>query len=170
MSEELIEFYRARLDENEAAATAAGGFRWESDCEALKADHGPHGVEQIGEFWKVPDNPSDGYISDVDSAAHAARHDPARALREVEAGRKLIAAYEEASAAVDAQAAEQLPPGMPGVAQIGDATGIAQGLIEGYARAPGLPAFAALAIEVQNRAEVYSDHPDWRPEWLVAQE
>jgi hypothetical protein len=129
--EELIEFYRARMHDDERYALGA-----------------------------LNDPASDGQ----------GIHDPARVLREVEAGRKLIAAYEEASAAVDAQAAEYVPDGMPGVAQIGDVTVVAQGLIEGIAGAPSLPVFAALAVEVANRAAVYSDHPQWRPEWLVAEE
>ena len=153
--EELIEFYRARLDDDERYARGALNDP-ASDGQSIRIVDGDLAIK--------PSAASDALT------LHLVRHDPARVLREVQAGRKLIAAYEEASVAVDAQAAEHVPDGMPAVAQIGDVTVVAQGLIEGIAGAPGLPMFAALAVEVANRGAVYSDHPHWRPERLVAQE
>jgi hypothetical protein len=145
MIADVIAFLAARCDECDAAAKRAGGYRWESDDEALKADHGPHGVEQIGEFWKIPDDPANGYVSDPASAAHAALHDPARALREVEADRRLLGLYERAKQYRDRVFAQPEPRSisdeMRAVTQM-------------------------LAVEqvLRFRTAIYSDHPDYRQE------
>jgi Family of unknown function (DUF6221) len=69
-------------------------------------------------------------------AEHIACHDPARALREVEADRKLLAALEEAQ------------PADPHNEQV-DATSWR----------------LALELAVRIRASVYGTHPGYRPEW-----
>jgi len=71
---DLTAFLNARLDEDEVAAKAAADGPWKSS--------GPY-----------VDAPGAGIILQArhtEDAAHAARHDPARALREVEAKRRLI--------------------------------------------------------------------------------
>lgn len=69
-------------------------------------------------------------------AAHIARHDPARALREVEAKRKRLAAYTAARAAADKHGDRYM-------------AGVADGL----------------AVAVKDDASAWSDHPDYRAEW-----
>lgn len=71
---DLTEFLAARLDEDEAAAEAATGHEWVS---ALR--------------WAMDGATRIAEADAVRTAAHVARHDPARTLREVEAGRKFLA-------------------------------------------------------------------------------
>lgn len=76
----IAEFLKARLDEDEAAARAATPGPW------LALDGG---VQSAGDEWQWP-------VADTDSArnredrAHVARHDPARALREVATKRRIV--------------------------------------------------------------------------------
>ena len=76
--DDLAAFLRARLDEDEAAARAAADGPWTSS--------GPY-----------VDAPGAGIIMQArhtEDAAHAARHDPARVLREVEAKRAILAQWQ----------------------------------------------------------------------------
>jgi len=87
VSGDLAAFYGARLDEDEAAAKAC-----ESPSPWKAADH-------ESDTWIVTDADGDPLIYDegtpsLAEAAHIACHDPARVLREVAAGRKLLAAYQ----------------------------------------------------------------------------
>ena len=132
--DDLVAFLAARLDEDEAAATAVRVAR--------SAD--PAFREAAGR-WTLREHPSEsamirdgngnvvvfdeGAPSD-EEAAHIARHDPARALREVEAMREILTAYVKTEAG-------------------------------GY-RGDGWIAFR---FAVETLAEVWSGHPDYRPEW-----
>jgi hypothetical protein len=80
----LAAFYRARLDEDEAAANAATPGEWA----ALDG-----GVMSIANDTQWPVS---GTESDRDRAdrVHIARHDPDSTLRDIEADRLLLAAYE----------------------------------------------------------------------------
>ena len=85
---DLITFFKARLDEIEAAAKAA-----QSPSPWKAATH-------EADSWIVTDATGEPLIFDegtpsLEEAAHIARHDPARTLREVEVKRKLIAEYED---------------------------------------------------------------------------
>ena len=86
--DELIEFYQARLAEDEVAAKTVRQGDWDGDAWA--------------EFG-------------TDVCVHFQRHDPARVLREVEVGQKLIADYEQASEALGEQIAEWEQDAMPTV-------------------------------------------------------
>lgn len=74
---DLVRFLRARLAEDEQAAREAGNRRW------LEEDN-------IISLW--PEREDDGFMSwpTRADARHAARHDPARVLAEVEAKRRII--------------------------------------------------------------------------------
>lgn len=81
----LIEFLEARLAEDEAAALAAGSARW-----AFK-EIDWHDFSR----WTVEDEEDETIVfRDVNgahyAAVHAARHDPARVLREVQAKRAIL--------------------------------------------------------------------------------
>lgn len=75
---ELVDFLRARLDEDERIAEEAGGRRAE---------------------WRLARPLDDAELGDASwlrprELRHAERHDPARVLAEVEAGRVLLQQYE----------------------------------------------------------------------------
>ncbi|WP_432091049.1 DUF6221 family protein [Streptomyces sp. NRRL F-5630] len=78
MTAGLIAFLRARLDEDEAAARAAKPGPWSADGGAVYGIH-----------------PTDGVVDYSESAAHIARHDPARVLAEVEVKRALLELHHE---------------------------------------------------------------------------
>lgn len=79
----LVEFLRARLDEDEQMARAAGeeGSRWTDHYGSVHAED----TDDPG----VPVVYNEGRPTD-EQAAHIARHDPARVLAEVEAKRRII--------------------------------------------------------------------------------
>ena len=121
VSGDLAAFYAARLDEDEWIAQGAA-----------RTDDGYNGS------WLPVYFGSGGFDARVDD--HIARHDPARVLREVAAGRKLLADYELAEAKQPHDDAEYAH---------GYADGIADGLLQA----------------VKHRVSAYGDHPDYRAEW-----
>jgi hypothetical protein len=74
VSDDLISFVRARLDEDEAAARDAAPFYADRDLVAEMVEEG----------------------FDAEVPEHAQRHDPARALREVAAKRAILVMYADA--------------------------------------------------------------------------
>ncbi|MFJ7525155.1 DUF6221 family protein [Streptomyces griseus] len=83
MTDVLVAFLKARLDEDEQAARAVGferietgEYMWNSKYLLLQGGAGGES-KATAEF-------------DGDLAVHIARHDPARTLREVEAKRRII--------------------------------------------------------------------------------
>ena len=82
----LAEFYAARLDEAEAEALAASPGPWHlsaEDDEVLAVDD-----ITVADVFALSGNQQRA------TARHIARHDPARVIREVQAGRKILADYE----------------------------------------------------------------------------
>lgn len=148
MSEDLIAFVRARLDEEEAAAKncadSSGNLSW-SDCTVMAS--GDHTIRT------VPGNRPVARVRLADSAArdgrtlnpvacanHIARHDPARVLRDIEADRKLLAAYQKTLS---------LPPGRDPQVEGEDEIGWR----------------LALEFAIKLRAARFSDHPDYDQGW-----
>lgn len=85
--DDLVQFLRARYDEDEQAARAVGyerietgEYMWNSKYLLLQSGAGGES-KATAEF-------------DGDLADHIARHDPARVLREVEAKRRLLDLHE----------------------------------------------------------------------------
>jgi hypothetical protein len=116
---DLVAFLRARLDEDEARARKAED---EWDAEWVSA-----------EWQDLPD----------EVFAQARTYDPARVLREVEAQRAILDAYEWGKRRYDSRE------------EMGD-------LAQDRHRAGEV--FALLAT-IQTLAAVYRDHPDYRREW-----
>ncbi|HEX4818498.1 MAG TPA: DUF6221 family protein [Nonomuraea sp.] len=93
----LVAFLSARLDEDERAARRAASLcgchpdapSWVFDDEAtdgrilVEGDPHPHEKRKLGRRWN-------GTYHGLFVAEHITRHDPARALREVEANRRII--------------------------------------------------------------------------------
>jgi Family of unknown function (DUF6221) len=129
MIDGLVAFLRARLDEDEAAANA--------------------GARRVGMPWRVDPEPWDGDTGIIDdlgrvgstggryAAEHIVRHDPARALREIQAMRAIAALYDCASVELSDS------PDDPKV--------------WGWAR--------AAHVAAHDIATIWSGHPDYRPEW-----
>jgi len=137
----ITEFYAARLDETEAAAKAAWPGPWTYETET--GGFGPVGWVRVpitqtkGAFTGLTTFTPLG-TTDADTCAHIALHDPARVLRQVEAGRKILA--------------EHVPVRHQG--RLMCATCLAACT---FWPCPTLLALAA----------VHRDHPDWREDWLV---
>ncbi|EGD23955.1 DUF6221 family protein [Prescottella equi] len=84
---DIIAFLRARLDEDEITARGALHAAPHTGTD----DHGTwhaNGAEVAGEAMHFWDNPTN--VLTEWQASHIARHDPARALREVEAKRRIL--------------------------------------------------------------------------------
>jgi hypothetical protein len=103
MTGDLAAFLAARLDEDEAAAKALASRDWGNrpwavtECSDKAAGECPCIVYQ-GEYGPLdePQTPLIEYVADTEApeyAAHIARHDPARALREVAAKRAILAEH-----------------------------------------------------------------------------
>jgi hypothetical protein len=107
----LPEFIAARLDEDEAAATACadndGTLGWrDSPVQASLGDHtirtaGSRPVARIREADSRGDDDVPRILSPDAVAAHIARYDPARVLRRIEAGRRILARYEDCLARME---------------------------------------------------------------------
>jgi hypothetical protein len=137
-------FYAARLDEDEAVAKAAAGVRakfgvW--DVEPYY-DGTDENADLRARYAGNLTGPAPGSI-EVPAAEHAARHDPARVLREAEADRTLLRELQAARKEVQ-----------------GNDIGMAEPLTlrsRGY--------YAGLLRAAMIRATRFADHPDYRAEW-----
>lgn len=90
----LTEFYAARLNEKEAAAKAAAG-EYQGGGEWYITRQGTLG-SRVERFRDADVGCPDGCHPSEAQNVHIALHDPARVLRQVEAGRKILAAYNQA--------------------------------------------------------------------------
>lgn len=78
MSDDLVAFLRARLNEDERTARRAGdSFRQVGETGVIVATEGDRAEECASAYW-------------AGVAEHIVRHDPARVLREVEAKRGVL--------------------------------------------------------------------------------
>ncbi|NKZ63003.1 hypothetical protein GTG23_07070 [Rhodococcus hoagii] len=88
---DIVEFLRARLDEDEQTATAATSATFGEDPTWTSKDDGTgpqtHGYV-MADHTAVCGHDGDDVLLPV--ADHIARHDPARVLREVEAKRRIL--------------------------------------------------------------------------------
>lgn len=87
MSDDLAAFLKARFDEDEQTAHAATPGRWRVTHDPL-GTHVENGDGTGRIVMKSGADRSDGLGEQ--NAAHIARHDPARVLREVEAKREIV--------------------------------------------------------------------------------
>lgn len=136
--DDLVRWLGEQLDEDEAKARAAGGeaWQWEHGYGDMCNDRTcPYGELATDEAVIMQVHGFDVQQDDRQVADHIARHDPARVLREIDAKRKIIAAYAQV-AANDVNEVEYA---------------------HGYANALG-DAVRLLALP-------YADRPDYRAEW-----
>jgi hypothetical protein len=139
--DDLVEFLRARLDEDEADAAAASPGPWHVNAEqdeVLAAD----GITV-----------ADGFaLSNQQlraTACHIARHDPARVLREVEAKRQVLKLHERAT----------LRAG--GGAKYFDTTTVCRSCEPSYQ----FPELSWPCTTLRLFALPYADHPEYRDDW-----
>lgn len=137
----ITEFLLARIEEDEEAALWAGGPAWTSsddpDAEDILAD---------ADNWLADSQPVSALAS-RDTRAHIARHDPARVRRECEAKRRIVGGalgFRSAAASMHG----------------GD---LRESIRKDVAEMMATTAEDAL----KPLAAVYSDHPDYDPEWAV---
>ncbi|KOG81245.1 hypothetical protein ADK33_15695 [Streptomyces griseus subsp. rhodochrous] len=94
--DDLVQFLRDRLAEDEQAARRAGSsFRQIGETGVIVATDGDRAEECASANWSG-------------IAEHIVRHDPARVLREVEAKRRLLTDYVENAADLDTQHAPDM--------------------------------------------------------------
>lgn len=97
---DLIEFLRARLNEDEQAALGISDTWHVEDYEVTAQADGA-----VQASWVVAGPRGEvgvAMVNGVRRAHHIARHDPARVLREVEAKRRIIAEHEPGQDPCDA--------------------------------------------------------------------
>ena len=132
----IVDFIRARLDEDEQVARAASPGQWHANEESdeVLAEDGitvADGFALSGRQLRA-------------TTEHIARHDPARVLAEIDAKRRLLTLAFQNAAVID---------GEWGCGHDAEA-------IEAHMCDPvdEIPELRALALP-------YSDHPDYREEW-----
>ena len=88
MTDDLVAFLRARLDEDEQAARAASPGPWRVDSEtyAEKISDAKDADVVAGGRW----GGEASVFESTEDALHIARHDPTRVLAEVDAKRRII--------------------------------------------------------------------------------
>lgn len=133
----LAEFLAARLDEEKAAARAASPGPWH-----LNAEH--------DEVLAVDDVPvTDAFALSGPqlraTAAHIARHDPARVLREAASLRKILARHAPHQTAAGGLACDWCS--------------------EDTDDRPQLAKVSWPCGDVRDIAAIWSDHPDYDPSW-----
>ncbi len=137
---DLVAFLNARLDEDETAAKTATNGPWYQDGSEIRGHNRPYagggpGLLVVKFTWPQ-------------ESAHILRHDPARVLREVEAKRAILAEHGPANGGRDTDRCRVC-------------TAIAHtGMGHADARRFRAPCPTLLFL-----AAVYSDHPDYDPEW-----
>jgi hypothetical protein len=134
--DDLTAFVAARLAEDEAAARAALESEWFAHvAEFARADHYAAFGDLAVEY--------DQWLPDVADGAHVARHDRARALREVAAKRAVLALHHAAL--------------YEGRNSDGDERS------DYFCNECDLEKFPCRTVGLL--AAVWSDHPDYRAEW-----
>lgn len=167
----LIAFLNARLDEDEEMAREASGGtvigepgNWDTaptgdEWEASLSDEGdlellvalrtelPRPPDVMSGYWGaviayVPDEHEPDVAPPIADLRHAARHDPARVLREVAAKRSAVEEYQAVLEDVDSRDGREFDDAGYGRAMVSSLRGVLKAM-----------------------ADVYSDHPEYQKEW-----
>ena len=141
-SDDLASFLHDRLNEDEQAATAT--LTVNARAELINGHEPARWTYQHGKIWSTDRHDTLRVRHTWDrEGEHITRHDPARVLRDVHAGRALLRMYEGAITAREH----------------------AQQYAEPYQRSRATAFMHALQAAVQFRALPYADHPDYRETW-----
>jgi hypothetical protein len=139
MTDDLVAFLKARLDEDDEIARQASAGPWTKEVGYISG--GPEGavrVAQQAQAW---------------NAAHIVRHDPERELREIESKRLIVDEYATTCQIRDDAAAR--------IKAAGDHPSPAD--LDTWDRAEREAAILRGPVEAS--ASVYAGHPDYREEW-----
>lgn len=98
LSDDIVKFLSARLDEVERIARVAADARGAEWSGSAVRGGGSYRARVAGSAHVVADIPAHAGSDDPAVATFIAWHDPARALAEVEAKRKIVREYEDARA------------------------------------------------------------------------
>ncbi|MGQ5606186.1 DUF6221 family protein [Streptomyces sp. EKS3.2] len=135
--DDLVQWLRAQLDEDEGPARAASAGPWSTRWRGQEYELvAPTRAYPIAEWTYAiatvePEVSAHRAECDTADADHIVRHDPARVLREIDAARVLLAQYEGLKSG--------LPDDMSGV--------------------------FALETAIRAKAAVYADRPGYREAW-----
>lgn len=139
---ELREFLTARLADDERIALAVQQRApW-----VVVGSYGDEGVKEDGYGWVATGAYNAGM--DADDAAHIARHDPARVLRDVAAKRRILEMWEDPA----------------------DVAHLPDGVVDGRdpdERDEQIATASVIDVIVRDLAAVYAEHPDYRQEWAT---
>lgn len=144
----LAAFLLARLDEDERIARAVTSTPWRRGTGTAAAEGGEGWDQDV--VWRTFEVEGDAglYTDDEDDAAHIARHNPARVLREVEAKRRLVELHEQV-------------PGTPGAYQK-DAPATGCKVCHEW---DGVTYAGGDCETLRLLALPFADHPDYCQEW-----
>lgn len=144
----IIEFIEERLAEDEAAARRVSSSRWNA---GFYEDHPGEYVSVLEDIDAPVDD--DGFANFYDgrgyAATHAARHDPARVLREVTAKRRILGEIFDNASGIDGEWGDGHT-----------AAEIRTGLCDDHG---GSSAAKLLGM----MATIWSDHPDYQQDWAL---
>jgi hypothetical protein len=140
---DLVEFLRARLDEDEAKAQKAGGNWWFDNAAGLpdtySLDFGRFNAPSVGFTDSAVIRPAE--------AEHIARYDPAHVLHEIACKRLILVDHTSMHTVVDGFCVEE----------DGRCTHAGEAMCSWHGR-EDCPTVRALAL-------VYAGHPDYREAW-----
>lgn len=152
----LVEFLRARLDEDEKVARAASGAPWEASVPNMV--HVNAAAQRENRAFRTL-----GHVANTECAEyqlHIARHDPARVLAEVKAKRQIVdlhgIVHREIGWLADGEEEHGEIP----------VCGLCVPKHSHYQRREDVPEGACLTV--RHLALPYADHPDYRDEWRQA--
>lgn len=158
--DDLVQWLRAQLDEDERTARAAtpGPWEWRHEYGEPWQPVADGWLDYSGEHISAPGDRATlfgpGMTPHAD-AVHIARHDPARVLREIDAKRQVITKY---TAAVERM--EELASLCERLKAEGESTFMAE-----MDRATAIHRRDVLHEVLQLHALPYADRPGYRDEW-----
>jgi hypothetical protein len=152
--DDLVQFLRARLDDDKQAARACASAPWEIEIPPMVHVSVQARRDNKWKWGRL------GYVATVErdeDRAHIARHDPARVLADVEAKRRLLELHGIMHREIGwlengAEEGSEIP-----------VCGICVPKHSHYQRREDVPEGPCLTVRLL--ALPYADHPDYRDEW-----
>lgn len=154
--DDLVEWLRAQLDEDERIARAAGGRDWMLLSVPRFSTPGDPGEVEIGDQLVALPTP--------EVAQHIAAHDPARVLREIDAKRQLLDAHNgDCSPACRRDHTFSGSCGLRSMGPVEEIDGMPWVRNEDGRQVPAPPVTTEWTLRLL--ALPYADRPGYREEW-----